>query len=296
MQQHKYNAHFAIVAANIIFGLNIPVTKSLIANWLTPTGYTFTRMLFGTIVFWIVGLFLPKEKVMVKDLFVFAIGGFFGFVATQFLFASALRFTTPVYFSLIMSLTPVLVLVLSVLFMKETTTSLKIIGTLLSILGAFLIIIQSTKSGLGSNNLLGIGLSVLSALSYAIYLLVTGNISVKYKPVTVVKYMFFFSLLMILPFGFTSFSTQKMFSSEVTTVAIMQLSFALLFSTVLAFFLMPIALSKLKASTVSIYMNLQPLTASIVAIVIGQDTFSWDKPLTAVLVIAGVYLVTGNEK
>jgi drug/metabolite transporter (DMT)-like permease len=59
---------------------------------------------------------------------------------------------------------------------------------------------------------------------------------------------------------------------------------------------MPIALSKLKASTVSIYMNLQPLTASIVAIVIGQDTFSWDKPLTAVLVIAGVYLVTGNEK
>jgi drug/metabolite transporter (DMT)-like permease len=195
-----------------------------------------------------------------------------------------------------MSLTPVLVLVLSVLFMKETTTSLKIIGTLLSILGAFLIIIQRTKSGLGSNNLLGIGLSVLSALSYAIYLLVTGNISVKYKPVTVVKYMFFFSLLMILPFGFTSFSTQKMFSSEVTTVAIMQLSFALLFSTVLAFFLMPIALSKLKASTVSIYMNLQPLTASIVAIVIGQDTFSWDKPLTAVLVIAGVYLVTGNEK
>lgn len=187
MQQRKYIAHFAIVVANVIFGLNIPVTKSLVANWLTPTGYTFTRMLFGTIVFWTVGLFLPKERVSLKDSLVLAIGGFFGFVATQFLFASALRFTSPVYFSLIMSLTPVLVLILSVLFMKETTTPVKIMGTLLSILGAFLIIMQSTKSGLGSNNLLGVGLSVLSALSYAIYLLVTRSISVKYKPVTVVK-------------------------------------------------------------------------------------------------------------
>lgn len=296
MLERKYIAHIAIVVANIIFGLNIPVTKSLVANWLTPTGYTFTRMLFGTIVFWAVSLFLPKEKVSVKDLLALAIGGFFGFVATQFLFASALRFTSPVYFSLIMSLTPVLVLILSVLFMKETATPVKIMGTLLSILGAFLIIIQSTKSGSGSNNLLGVGLSVLSALSYAIYLLVTRRISVKYKPVTVVKYMFIFSLLMILLFGFNSFSTQKMFSPEVTTEAIMQLSFALLFSTVLAFFLMPIALSKLKASTVSIYMNLQPLTASTVAVLIGQDSFSWDKILTTALVIVGVYLVTRNEK
>ena len=288
----KYKGHIAIVAANTIFGLNIPVTKSLISNWMSPTGYTLTRMLFGAILFWAVGFFYPKEKVTRKDLWIIALGGFFGFVATQLLFASALKFTTPVYFALMMSLTPVLVLLLSILFLKETTTRIKLLGTLLSIAGAFLIILQSGNHGTGSNNLLGIFLAILAALGYGIYMIITREVALKYKPVTIVKYMFLFSCLMVVPFGITTLPTETIYSSAVTTSAILQLAFALLLSTTLAFFLMPVALNKLKASTVSIYMNLQPIIASVAALIIGQDVFSWDKPLAAALVIAGVYLVT----
>lgn len=40
---------------------------------------------------------------------------------------------------------------------------------------------------------------------------------------------------------------------------------------------------------------LQPIIASIIAILIGQDVFSWDKPIAALLVFTGVYLVTQSK-
>lgn len=285
----------AIVSANVIFGLNIPVTKALIANWMTPAGYTLTRMFFGAIVFWTIGLVAKQGKVSPKDLIVVAIGGFFGFIATQFTFAYSVKFTTPVNYSLMMALTPVVVLILSALFLKEAIRQRKLFGLVLSISGAILIILQNKDGGSATNNRLGIFFALLCVLSYAIYLLITREISIKYAPVTVVKWMFLFSALMLLPFGFSDLSVQRIYSSQVTQSAILLLAFSLLFSTTLAFFLMPIALKRLSATTVSIYMNLQPIVASVVAIVVGQDVFSWDKPLAAFLVITGVYLVTQSR-
>ena len=43
------------------------------------------------------------------------------------------------------------------------------------------------------------------------------------------------------------------------------------------------------------YNNAQPIIASIVAILIGQDSFTWDKPVAALLVFLGVYLVTQSK-
>ena len=53
----------AIFGANTIFGLNIPGTKALMLHWMSPMGYTVTRMFFGVIVFWIIGLFFKDIKV-----------------------------------------------------------------------------------------------------------------------------------------------------------------------------------------------------------------------------------------
>ena len=291
-----YKGYLAIIAANIIFGINTPITQSLVENWLSPITYTLTRMIFGTVVFWIIGSFFSKEKVSRKNLLIIAIGGFFGFVAMQLTLALSVQYTSPVNYSLMMSITPIIVLLLSVIFLKEGITTIKIIGTLISIAGTYFIIFLGNKSGVGSNNLLGIFLAILSSASYGIYLMLTRRISITYSPITVIKYTFLFSSLMILPFGITNLPFQRMFSSEVTVSAIMQLLFALVFSTILAFFLMPIALKRLKATTVSIYMNLQPLTTSIIAIAIGQDVFGWGKLFAGLTIIVGVLLVTQSKK
>ena len=58
---------------------------------------------------------------------------------------------------------------------------------------------------------------------------------------------------------------------------------------------MPFGMKYLRATTVSVYMNLQPIVASLVAIFVGQDVFSWDKPLAALLVLAGAYIVSSSR-
>lgn len=297
MSKERQQGLVAILAANIIFGLNIPVTKALVTHWLTPMGYTTTRMCFGAVIFWVISAFLKREQVKSSDLIIIMIGGLMGFLGTQFLFSQSLNYTTPVVFSLLMALTPVVVLVLSAIFLNEGIPFRKVIGIVISISGASMIILLSgTQNELGSNNPLGILFAVLTVLCFAGYMVITRKVSVKYQPVTIAKWMFLISAIGALPFSFNEMPEQRLYSSAVTLEGLGLIAFALIFSTTIAFFLMPLALKRLEASTVSIFMNLQPLVASVVAIIVGQDRFSWDKPVAAVMVITGVYLVTTKRK
>lgn len=295
MTKDKYTGIFAAISANVIFGLNIPVTKALVANWMTPLGYTITRMFFGTVVFWLIASLYRREKVAGKDLLIMLSGGLLGYLGTQFLFSQSLKYTTPVIFALLMSLTPVAALLLSAVFLKETISGRKIAGIILSIAGAFLVILEGSNGNTGSNNLLGIFFVMLCVLFYAAYMVITRKVAKKYDPLTVAKWMFLVSAMALLPFCSSELVTQKIYSHEITLQAGLLLSFALLFSTLLAFFLMPVALKKLEASTVSIFMNLQPFVASVIAIGIGQDSFTTGKIIAALLVVTGVYLVSVNK-
>lgn len=295
MTKDKFIGIFAAISANTIFGLNIPVTKTLVAHWMTPVGYTMTRMFFGTLVFWTLSSFFKREKVADRDLIIVMIGGLLGYLGTQFLFSQSLKYTTPVIFALLIALTPVAALLLSAVFLKETVSRRKVAGIVLSNAGAFWVILEGGGFGTGTNNFLGILLVLLCAFFYAGYMVLTRKVATKYSPVTIAKWMFLVSALALLPLSPSEMSGQKIFSQEGTLLAFSFLGFALLFSTVLAFFFMPLALKKLEASTVSIFMNLQPIVASVVAIGIGQDTFTWDKSLAAVLVLSGVYLVSLNK-
>ncbi len=297
MNKGKQHGLIAILTANTIFGLNIPVTKELVTNWMTPMGYTMTRMFFGAVFFWIIGAFLRKEKVEPKDLMVMLVGGLMGFLGTQFLFSQSLEYTTPVIFALLMAVTPVVVLLLSALFLNEGIPARKVVGILISISGASMIIwFSSTGEEVGKNNSLGILFALLCMFCYAGYMVMTRQISMKYQPITIAKWMFLVSAFTALPFSFTELNDQRLFSADGNMQAYGLLAFAIVFSSTLAFFLMPVALKHLEASTVSIFMNLQPIIASVVAILVGQDVLTWDKPIATVLVIAGVYLVTTRKR
>jgi drug/metabolite transporter (DMT)-like permease len=242
-------------------------------------------------------LFFNKEKVAPKDLLVLAVGGILGFVVSQFAFALSLRFTTPVNFSLIMAMVPIVVLILSFFFLKEKITSKKTVGILLSVAGAFLIILQR-KSGAetGSNNMLGILIAFISMSSYGIYLMITREVSQKYSSITILKWMFLFTAILLLPFGYAELGEQKIYSAEATATPIIQLLLILIFDTTLVYFLLLIALRNLKATTVSTYMNFLPVFTSVLAVISGQEMFTVTKILAVVLVVGGVSLVTLSNR
>lgn len=288
----KLQAHSAIFLANTIFGLGVPVTKLLLDSWVTPMGYMASRSLGACILFWIIAAFLPKEKVEKRDLITILFGGLLGFVISQSLTAWALDYTSPVYFSLIATLTPIAVMLCATLTIGERITPKKSVGVLLGIAGAVLMVLMSQSLGSGKNDLLGITLAILSVLTWAIYLIITRNVAEKYSPVTQMKYVFLISAIVTVPIALPELPLNALYTSAWGWDGVAEMLFIVVCATALGYFLIPFAMKYLQATTVSIYTNLQPVIASFVAILLGQDLLTWDKPVAGILVLLSAYIVT----
>ena len=292
MDSKKLQSHGAILLANTIFGLAVPVTKLLLDDWVTPMGYMASRSLGACLVFWLLSLFLPKEKVERRDLLILLSGGLLGFVVSQTLAAWALDYTSPIYYSLVAALTPVVVMLCAAVFLNECLTPVKAISVLLGIGGTVLMVLMSQSLGSGRNDLIGIALSFLCVLTWALYLIVTRNVSSKYSPVTQMKYVFLISAAVTVPIALPELSANALYTSACSWEGILEMAFVILGATALGFFLIPFAMRHLQATTVGVYTNVQTLVAAFVAIIIGQDTLTWDKPVATLLVLLSAFMVT----
>ena len=292
MQNHRLQAHTAVLLANIIFGLGVPVTKLLLDQWVSPMAYMATRCLGAAAIFWLISLFLPREKVAPRDLTVIILGGLLGIVVSQTLTAWALTFTTPVYFSLIATLTPVATMLCAALFIGEKISVRGIAGVALGVAGAMLMVFIGWQGGSGKNDILGISLTLLSMFTWAVYLIITRKVSACYTAVTQMKWVFLASAIAVLPFSLTDLQSATLYSAATQWSGLAEMAFIVVFATVAGYFAIPFAMRYLKATTVSVYTNLQPIVASLVAIALSQDVLTWDKPVALVLVLLSAWLVT----
>ena len=292
MQNHRLQAHTAVLLANIIFGLGVPVTKLLLDQWVSPMAYMATRCLGAAAIFWLISLFLPREKVAPRDLTVIILGGLSGIVVSQTLTAWALTFTTPVYFSLIATLTPVATMLCATLFIGEKISTRGVVGVALGVAGAMLMVFVGWQGGSGKNDILGIALTLLSMLTWAVYLIITRKVSARYTAVTQMKWVFLASAIAVLPFSLTDLQSATLYSAATEWSGLAEMAFIVVFATVAGYFAIPFAMRYLKATTVSVYTNLQPIVASLVAIALSQDVLTWDKPVALVLVLLSAWLVT----
>ena len=286
----------AIFAANILFGINIPIAKTLMPEWIDPVGLTFLRMSFGALAFWLVSVFTLNEKVSKKDLLILFFCAILGTTVNQLTFIEGLGMTSPIDAGLIVTLNPMMVMLISALVLREPITSKKAGGVLVGACGALLIIWQSYTTGTGvGSSMLGNLLCFLSVVSYATYLVISKPIAQRYSPVTLMKWMFLFSTILMVPFSMQEVVNAKLFSSETTFSALSSLFYVVFCATFLAYLFIPIALKRIRPTTISMYNYAQPLIAAALAIFMGQDKLTWDKPVAALLVFTGVYLVTQSK-
>lgn len=292
MEKNKIAAHASLLVANIIFGLGVPITKLLLDNWVSPMAWMATRCIGAAVIFWAVSLFMPKEKVPIKDLFVIMVGGLIGFLVSQTFTAWAIDYSTPAYVSFIGTLTPVMTMVCAALFIGERISGRGLVGVVIGIIGAMLMVVMNWQGGAGKNDVLGIAFALLSLLTWAIYLIITRKVSAKYSAVTQMKWIFLVSSVAILPFSWSDLAHSTLYSSAWQWSGVLEMAYIVVLATVVGFFAIPFASRYLKATTVSVYTNLQPILASFVAIALGQDLLTWDKPVALILVLLSAYMVS----
>jgi drug/metabolite transporter (DMT)-like permease len=290
---NKYLPHLALLAANTIYGINYTVAKDVMPTYIEPFGFILLRVAGALSLFWIIQFFGQSEKIDKKDFPRLILCGFFGVALNQLLFFKGLNITNPINASIIMTSNPILVLLISSFLLKEKISFLKGIGIGVGLIGACTLIFVSENSNnfsFGNETIWGDIMILINAASYGIYLVIAKPLMIKYKPLTVIKWVFTFGLIFVFPISISEFSEIQW--TAMPTKIIAKVAFVIIGTTFLAYLLNIYALKKVNPSVVSIYLYLQPIIATIVAIMWGKDQLTSVKIIATILIFISVYLVT----
>lgn len=288
-------ALLAAFGATAIYGLNYTIAKDVMPVYIKPFGFILLRVLGATLLFWIFGFAGPREKIARKDWGRMVACACAGMVLNMLAFFKGLNFTTPINSAVIMTTSPILVLILSAILIREKITWLKISGVVIGILGAVTLILYGADAHQNAPNAkLGNALIFCNATIYGIYLIMVKPLARKYHAFTLMKWLFLISVFINLPFTWQEFSEVNWL--QLPLHAILKFSYVVVGTTFLAYLLNIYALKQLKASTISVFIYLQPLLATTFAIALGSDRLSVIKVVAACVIFLGVYLVTKRPK
>jgi len=288
-------AHLALVVVGFGYAFNYFIAKWVFSYDIGAFGVVAIRNIFGTLFFLFVGTFVIKEKIRdPKDLMLLALSSLFGIVINQLLFFKGLSLTIELNASVLMITSPVFVFLISAIFKTEKLTFLKISGLLLSFTGAIFLILSGRKLELGGNTLTGDLLVFINSASYGVYLVIVKPLTLKYHPLTIVKWVFLMGGFVIIPVGYGDLTEVNW--GELPAQAYWGLLYIVLVTTILVYALNAYALSKVPSSYVAIYIYLQPVLVAFFSLFWAKDQLGPNKLLYILLVFVGVFAVTYRKK
>jgi len=295
VETNKLTGHLAVAAAYTIFGLNIALCKDIANSEAVSPVVLFTLRAIGACaLFWLISLFMPKEKIDRADYWKIAAASFVGLFMPQMTFLLAITMATSIDTAILATLGPIFTMIFAFLFLKEPITGKKAGGVALSFAGVLWLIFNSVHSGGAAvTSPLGIFLLLLNSLSFSLYLGLFRPLISKYSVVTFMKWTFLFSLLLSLPFSAKGLVETDY--AAIPGIVRWEIAYLIFFATFVAYFLIPYGQQRIRPTLVSMYTYLQPVIAAVVSIWAGLDTLSWQKILATVLIVGGVVLVNRSR-
>jgi drug/metabolite transporter (DMT)-like permease len=284
-------AHLALLIVNIIYGANYSIAKQVMPEYVQPFAFVLMRVGGALLLFWIVSALFIREKVDKKDFPRLALLAVFGVACNQLMFLKGLSITTPINASIIMISNPIVVLIIASVILRERISVNKIAGIVFGIAGALLMLTFNRNFSFGSDTITGDIMILINSVSWACYVVMVKPLMSKYNTFTIVKWVFLFGFIYVLPFGFSQF--KEVSWTSMPAGIWYDVIFVVVGTTFLAYVLNTYALRALSPSVVSIYIYLQPFLATLFAIYYyHNDTLDAHKLLAAVLIITGVFLVS----
>ena len=288
----SWQGHLAILTANVLWGLNAPIGKEAL-HVLSATAVSAYRLIGGCAAFWLLSLFLPRERVTGRDKVLFVFAALFGFTFNQGLFIYGLSLTTPVDAAIIASSLPIVTMVLAALFLREPVTWKKSAGIALGISGALMLIFGSLGGPGSGGSLTGNLMCFLAQVSFGIYLTLFKGLISRYSPVTVSKWLFLFGAILFLPLSANEVAAVPYAALPAALWA--RVSYIIFGATFLAYLCVPVGQQRLRPTVVSMYNYTQPVVATIVSVALGLSRFGWKSAVAVGLIFTGVWFVTQSK-
>ena len=285
----------AALGATIIYGLNHTIAKNVMPIYITPFGFILLRVLGAAILFWVVSLFIKPEKIKKKDWPRLITCSFLGMVINMLAFFKGLELSTPVNSSVIITISPIIVFIFSAILLKEKIQSLKTIGIISGFVGAVILVLYTSKTGINAPNIpLGNVLFIVNSFAYGLYLVLVKPLIEKYNIITLLKWLFLLAIFLNLPLTFNEFISVKWTDLPIND-AVLPMLFVVVGTTFCTYLFNAYALRTLSPSTVSSFIYLQPIVGIVYAVSTKSDTLSIVSVTGMILIFIGIYLVTKKK-
>ncbi len=302
MKFQDWKAHLALFFVNTLYGASHVLAKGVMPLFLTPSVFILFRVLGATLLFWLVKLLLPTQKIEKKDYLLLAVCGLFGVATNQLCFFYGLNLSSAINSGIIMTTNPILVIILAYFLIKEKITLSKVAGILIGAAGAILLTLAGS-SGKG-DSLFGDLFLFINALSYAIYLVIAKPLMKKYNPLTVITYVFTFGLGFVLLFPPTLSEVFQTNFQQITWEIWSKIIYVVVGVTFLTYLLTMYGLKYLSPAVSSAYIYFQPVLVIFFAFFLSYvgfaedytDTITWQKGVYMFLIFVGVWLTTRKQK
>lgn len=280
------------MAVSLIYGANYSIAKMVMPEPIAPFGFILIRVVASTALFWVAHAFLFDEKIQKKDFPRLILCAVFGVWVNQLAFFKGLSLTSPINSSIIMTMSPIVVLISAAILLKETIRLRRVIGIVLGGAGACLLILR-TGSQIEGVNMTGDLLILINASTYSIYLVLVKPLMLRYHALTVIKWVFLIGIPLVLPFGWTEAASVPW--GTLQPDAWFSLGYVVVFTTFFAYFLNAWAMKAVSPTIVGYYIYLQPVIATIFSIIILNESLYLSQVLYSLLIFTGVYLVSSGK-
>lgn len=293
MDNHKnVQGHLFALTANIMWGLMAPIGKSALQEFSAISVTTF-RMIGAAAAFWLLSLFCKEEHVNHRDMLKIFFASLFALVFNQGVYIFGLSLTSPVDASIVTTTLPIVTMIVAAIYLKEPITNKKVLGIFVGAMGALILIISSQATDNGGGNIIGDLLCLLAQISFSIYLTVFKGLSQRYSAITINKWMFVYASICYIPFSYHDISTIQW--NTISTISIIEVLYVVIGGSFIAYLCIMSAQKILRPTVVSMYNYMQPIVATIAAIIMGVGSFGWQKGIAIALVFLGVYIVTQSK-
>lgn len=284
--------HIFALTANVLWGLMAPIGKSALMEFSALSVTTF-RMVGAAACFWLLSAFCKREHVDHRDMLKIFFASLFALVFNQGVYIFGLSMTSPIDASIVTTTLPIVTMIIAAIYLKEPVTNLKVLGIFVGAMGALILIMSSQTADGGNSSIIGDLLCLVAQISFSIYLTVFKGLSQKYSPVTLNKWMFVYASMCYIPFSYHDVASIQW--AEISTAAFVQVGYVVVGGSFLAYIFIMTAQRLMRPTVVSMYNYMQPIVASIAAIIMGLGVFGWEKGAAIALVFLGVYIVTKSK-
>ncbi|MDE6570460.1 MAG: DMT family transporter [Alistipes sp.] len=305
----KLRPHLALLFANAIWAMDFPFYTIVLPRYMGPMGMVAASLFVAAML-----SFIPlgwqwarwysanrrlsvesraerprAEKVDLADMRkLVGAALLIGVLRKSFLMFGLSR-TSPIDGSIIDTLIPILVLIISVILGIDRFSRMKIAGLTLGMAGAVCVVLSGASSVHEKSELLGNILIISSACVSALYMVLCKRLVSRYKPITVIRWVYSMAAIIALPLGMADIVHADY--ANIAHHALFPTLFVLIVPTFFPNLLLNYGLKYVAPTVTSIYTYLQPVLAIVVSVAMGLDKLHFDTVLFALLIFAGVGLV-----